>query len=199
MLDLLNARNFEAKENTASFDQVRLKNKIVPLSNGVFRFLDHYEAGGELGFLPQARPYTKITVLRFLEVLIHSDRLSEKEKAIVQNYISDLSRESNGFHIYKQGTQQGFAVVELGAETSIRPAAGHNATWSMCNLILPYLSDGLGDHLTFRASMGASIEILSPDLFYQSYTKDQKVQFPYQPEFEIRKGENNLKEIRFYI
>ena len=169
-----------SSETPVTFDQVKLKHKIVPLSNSVYRILDHYESSGELGFLPQARPYTKITVLKFLEALANSERLTQKEKATVNNYISDLTRESQGIQFYKQSTDVGFAVLGLGGKTSFQTAAGENATWATSNIFNPYLSGDLGEHLTFHASMGLAIERLAPDLFYQSYTKDGQVNFPYQ-------------------
>jgi len=170
----------DQKENSAVFDQVRLKNKIVPLSHPVYRILDYYEASGEINFLPQAKPYTKIDILKILNQLMAVDHLSEKEKTVINNHIIDMTRDSNGLQLYKQAGEHGFAVVGAGTEMTVRSGAGDNATWSTSNMIEPYLSGDLGDHLTFHASMGASIEKLTPDLFYQSYTKDKQVNFPYQ-------------------
>lgn len=163
-----------------AYESVKLKNKIIPLSNTVYQILDYYEASGLINFLPQAKPYSKIAVLEILDQLKNSSRLTEKEKIVINRYCADLSRESNGLQIYKQSTEKGFALVGFGAETSIRSGAGKNATWSTSNIAMPYLSGDVGDHLTFHASMGAAIEKLSPDLFYQSYTKDNQVNFPYQ-------------------
>ena len=168
------------EETQVSADQVKLKNKIIPLNNSVYRILDYYEASGEIKFLPQAKPYTKIVILKLLNQLMSGDQLSEKEKTIVNSHIRDLSRESNGIQIYKQATENGFAVVGLAGETTIRSGAGKDGTWTTSSKLLPYLSGDLGDHLSFHASMGPAIERLAPDLFYQSYTKDQKVIFPYQ-------------------
>jgi hypothetical protein len=159
---------------------VKLKHKIVPLNNPVYHILDFYEASGEIHFLPQARPYTKAIVLEFLEQLDRSNHLPESEKKVIKTHISDLIRESNGLQVYKQATDKGFAVVGFAAETSVRTGAGEDATWSTSNIALPYLSGDVGEHLTFHGSMGAAIEKLSPDIFYQSYTKDQKVHFPFQ-------------------
>lgn len=167
-------------ENAAVFDHVRLKNKIIPLSNTVYTILDFYEARGDIAFLPQAKPYTKINILKLLAELANSDQLSGKEKEIVNTSISDLSGDSNGLQIYKQATDVGFAVVGLGGEISMRSGAGNQSNWSTSNIALPYLSGDLGDHLTFHASTGVAIERLAPDLFYQSYTKDNQVNFPYQ-------------------
>ena len=168
------------KDNPAVFDQVKLKNKIVPLSHPVYQILDYYEASGEINFLPQAKPYTKIDILKILNQLMNVDRLSEKEKTVINNQIIDFSRESNGIQLYKQSSENGFVVVGMGTEMSVRSGAGDNSTWSTINMFEPYLSGDLGNHLTFHASMGPSIEKLAPDLFYQSYTKNKQVNFPYQ-------------------
>lgn len=177
----LKAQTLSTKVNPGTFEQVKLKHKIVPLSNSVYRILDHYESAGELGFLPQARPYTKITVLKFLGQLVHSEQLSQKEKATVNTYIADLTMESQGIPLASESTDVGFVLLGLGAKTSIRSGAGEDATWSTSNILNPYLSGDLGEHLSFHASMGMAIERLAPDLFYQSYTKNGEVNFPYQP------------------
>lgn len=178
----LNAQTSLTNENrvAANFDNVRLKNKIVPLDNPVYAILDYYEADGELSFLPQAKPYTKITILNFLDQLANSVQLSGKEKALVNTYMADLTRESNGVQFYKTGSTNAFALLGFGSESSFRSGAGNNSTWSMSNIGKPYFSGDLGDHLSFHASMGVAIERLSPDLFYQSYTKDNQVNFPFQ-------------------
>ena len=177
-----NAQTIESsqEEKQVQPEQVRLKNKIIPLNNSVYRILDYYEAAGNITFLPQAKPYTKSVILNFLNQLISSDQLSEKEKMVVNSHIDDLSEDSNGIKIYKQGTENGFAFVGLAGETAVRTGAGKNATWTTSSIALPYLSGDLGEHISFHASMGAVIERLTPDLFYQSYTKDQQVNFPYQ-------------------
>ena len=167
-------------ENQVQSKQVRLKNKIIPLSNSVYRILDYYEASGKISFLPQAKPYSKIVILNFLNELMSGDQLSEKEKQVVSSYIHDLSEDSNGIKIYKQGTENGFAFVGLGGDATVRTGAGKNATWTTSSIALPYLSGDLGEHISFHASMGPAIERLAPDLFYQSYTKDQQVNSPYQ-------------------
>ena len=91
----------DQKENSAVFE-VRLKNKIVPLSHPVYRILDYYEASGEINFLPQAKPYTKIDILKILNQLMAVDHLSEKEKTVINNHIIDMTRDSNGLQLYKQ-------------------------------------------------------------------------------------------------
>ncbi|HEY3370000.1 MAG TPA: hypothetical protein VGK10_04075 [Prolixibacteraceae bacterium] len=175
----LTSGNFEGEDQAIS-DPLRLKNKIIPLSNSVYKLLDYYEASGNIRFLPQAKPYTKVVILKLLDELLTGDQLSGKEKGIINQYIQDLTRASNGIQIYQQGTANGFALVGLGGETTVRAGAGKDATWTTSSKAIPYLSGDLGEHISFHASMGPAIERLAPDLFYQSYTKDQQVNFPYQ-------------------
>ena len=167
-------------DHQVPLEQVRLKNKIIPLDNSVYRILDYYEASGKIRFLPQAKPYSKIMILKLLYELLSGDQLSEKEKTVVNSYIHDLSEDSNGIKIYKQATENGFAFVGLAGQATARTGVGNNATWTTSSIGLPYLSGDLGEHISFHAAMGAAIERLTPDLFYQSYTKDLQVNFPYQ-------------------
>ena len=167
-------------DHQVPLEQVRLKNKIIPLDNSVYRILDYYEASGKIRFLPQAKPYSKIMILKLLNELLSGDQLSEKEKTVVNSYIHDLSEDSNGIKIYKQATENGFAFVGLAGQATARTGVGNNATWTTSSIGLPYLSGDLGEHISFHAAMGAAIERLTPDLFYQSYTKDLQVNFPYQ-------------------
>ena len=181
----LNAQTLQVDStvHTATFEDIHLKNKIIPLNNPVYKILEHYEASGKLDFLPQAKPYTKIFVLKMLDLLTNNsnNRLTEKEKKVINNHIDDLSRESNGFQIYKQTTKKNtFAIVGFETESSVGTGVGTNATLALSMVAKPYFSGDLGNHLTFHASMGAAIEKLAPDLFYQSYTKDGKVNFPFQ-------------------
>ena len=177
-----NAQTIEniQEENQVQSEQVRLKNKIIPLNNSVYRILDYYEASGKINFLPQAKPYTKSVILNLLNQLKSGNQLTEKEMVVLNSHIDDLSEDSNGIQFYKQGTENGFAFVGLAGKTTVGTGAGKNATWTTSSIALPYLSGDLGEHISFHASMGAVIERLAPDLFYQSYTKDQQVNFPYQ-------------------
>jgi hypothetical protein len=159
---------------------VRLKHKIVPLSNPVYRFLDYCEALDYVSFLPQARPYSKLVILNFLQELSLNDQLQGSDREMLKSYIKDLCRESNGFQIYKQEVKDGFAVVGFGAETSARAGVGKDGTYTTSLIAEPYLSGDLGEHLSFHALIGPAIERLAPDLFYESYTKDGKVNFPHQ-------------------
>jgi len=160
--------------------EVNLKHKIVPLNNPVYQFLDHCEATGKIDFLPQARPYTKVEILKMILGIANKYWLTGYEKAIVDNLISDFSRESNGLQIHKQDSENSFALLGVGAETSVRMGAGNDGAYSTSSILLPFISGDVGDNLTFHGSFGASIERLAPDIFYQSYTKDGTVNFPYQ-------------------
>jgi len=161
-------------------DLVRLKHKIVPLTNPVYRFLDYCEAAGYITFLPQVRPYSKLIIMNCLQELKHNDQLQGSDREVLNNFMTDFYRESNGFQIYKQEVEDGFAVVGFGAETSGRVGAGKDGTYSASLIAEPYLSGDLGDHLTFHAAIGPAIERLAPDMFYESYTKDGQVNFPHQ-------------------
>lgn len=166
--------------NRVNLETVRLANKIIPLDHPVYHLLDQYEASGEIEFLPQAKPYTKGVILKMLIALQSQPGLSDKEKAVIERTISDLANASNGINVYSQSGEIGFAQVGLAGEISGRKSFGDNASWSTSSPLLPYLSGDLGNHFSFHAAMGPAIERLSPDLFYQSYTKDQRVNFPYQ-------------------
>ena len=148
---------------------VRLKNKIIPLTNQVYRLLDHYEAAGFVPFLPQARPYSKVFILNLLNDLKSNSRISGKEKEEIERYFRDFSRESNGVQFAKTTVRNCTALVGFGAETYARQGVGENGATSYSLTALPHLSGDLTDHLTFSATMGPAIEQLTPDLFYRSY------------------------------
>ena len=161
---------------------LRLKNKIIPLSNPVYQVIEYFEAKGDLGFIPQAKPYTKGYIADLLVKLSEREDLSGREKTIVGKYLSDIIQDTNGLPVYKQASKNMFALAGFSAETSVRTGIGNDGTWSASFVGEPYLSGDLGEHLTFTAGMGLAVERLSPDLFYQSYTKDHQVVFPYQSE-----------------
>ena len=159
---------------------MKLKNKIVPLTNSVYQLLDYFETGGKLGFLPQAKPYTRIFIAELLAGLINSKELSEKERKLVATHLADVTVDTNGLTIYKQGSKNTFALAGFSAETSVRSGMGDNGTWETSLVGEPYLSGDLGEHWSFNAGFGLGIERLRPDMFYQSYTRDQQVNFPYE-------------------
>lgn len=159
---------------------IRIKNKIIPISNPVYKVLDFYEAKGDLGFLPQAKPYTKIYIAGLLSQLLGNQNISEKEKAVLTRYYQDITAETNGLVAAKYSGEYSSALAGFSAETSVRAGAGDNGTWSTSLIGEPYLSGDLGKHLSFSAGMGLAVERLTPDIFYQSYTRDKKVNFPYE-------------------
>lgn len=167
-------------DNIFDMSSLRLKNKIIPLNNPVYQILDYFETKGELGFLPQAKPYTKSFIAELLIKLVANENLSKREKQTVQWQLADMMQDTNGLKIYKQASKSSYAVAGFSAETSVRNGFGKNGTWSTSLLGEPYLSGDLGGHLTFTAGLGLAIERLTPDIFYQSYTRDKQVVFPYE-------------------
>ena len=161
-------------------DNLRLKNKIIPLSNPVYQVIEHFEAKGELVFIPQAKPYTKVFIADLLAKLLEKESLNDREKKIIRGYLSDISQETNGLSVFREAGKNTFALAGFSAETSVRSGSGDNGTWSTSLIGEPYLSGDLGEHLTFSAGMGLAVERLAPDRFYQSYTRNQKVVFPYE-------------------
>jgi len=174
-----NAQSIQ-NEKFSDTTELRLKNKIVPLSNPVYQLLEYFEARGDLGFLPQAKPYTKVFIADLLTNLSSNDQLSEKDRKIVNRYLSDISEDTYGLTIYKKATKNTFALAGFSADVSVRSGMGDNGTWSTSLIGEPYISGDLGEHWTFTAGMGLAVERLTPDRFYQSYTKDKQVVFPYE-------------------
>lgn len=166
-------------ENTES-KNIRLKNKIIPLSNPVYKLLDFFEAKGDLTFLPQAKPYLKVYIADLLNKLLENGKLTSREKKIVQNYLSDITQDSNSLALYKQENKNAFTIAGFSAETSVRAGTGDQGTWSTSLIGEPFLSGDLGKNLTFTAGMGLAVERLTPDIFYQSYTRNKQVVFPYE-------------------
>ena len=178
-------KTLEGKQNVNEAESVsqdskvlRLKNKVIPLSNSVYQLIDYFEAKGELGFMPQAKPYTKVYIVNLLETLAAKEKLSAKDKKIVNRYLADFMEDTNGLTIYKTASKNTFALVGFSADASVRAGMGDNGTWSTSLIGEPYLSGDLGEDWTFTGGMGLAVERLTPDIFYQSYTRDQKVVFP---------------------
>lgn len=161
-------------------DLLRVRNKIIPLSNPVYQLLDYLETSGKIKFLPQAKPYTKAYIAEILLNLSSGEKLTAKEKQLVEKYLADVFADTNGLKIYSQATENASAIAGFSAETSVRSGFGDNGTWATGLVGEPYLSGDLGKHLSYTAAMGLAVERLTPDIFYQSYTKDQKVVFPYE-------------------
>lgn len=57
-------------------NNLRLKNKIISLSNPVYQIIEYFEAIGYLGFIPQAKPYTKRYIADLLVKLRERENLS---------------------------------------------------------------------------------------------------------------------------
>jgi len=159
---------------------MRLKNKIVPVTNPVYQLLDYFETKGDLGFLPQAKPYTKVAIAELLIKLSAKENLSDMEKRLVQQQLFDLMEDTNALKIYRQANENTYTVIGFSAETSVRSGFGDKGTWSTSLVGEPFLSGDLGKHLTYTAGMGLAVERLTPDIFYQSYTRDKKVAFSYE-------------------
>lgn len=161
-------------------DLLRVRNKIIPLSNPVYQLLDYLETSGKIKFLPQAKPYTKANIAEILLNLSSGEKLTAKEKQLVEKYLADVIADTNGLKIYSQVSENASAIAGFSAETSVRSGFGDNGTWATSLVGEPYLSGDLGKHLSYMAGMGLAVERLTSDIFYQSYTKDQKVVFPYE-------------------
>ena len=170
------------KNDSASFnpDKINLKNKIIPLTDPVYKILDYFETGGALRFLPAAKPYRKIFIFELLQQAYTQSNTTEKEKRLIAKYLQDIINDSNSFEIYKQSTENNFVLAGVGAKTSFRTGVGENASGSTTNLIYPFFSGDLGEHITFSAGIAGGAEQLSPDLFYESYTTNGIVNFPYE-------------------
>lgn len=164
---------------TGDFDDVHLKNKIVPISNSVYKLLEYHEAAGNTLILPLAKPYSKIFILKTLKTIADSDNVSEREKDIINQYISNFSRESNGIHLASGSTKSTYGLLGIGTSAEVRTGVGENSAQTIVMSAEPYISGDIGKNLTFHASLGPSIEKLAPDLFYGSYTKDKQVNFPH--------------------
>ena len=176
------SENIQKVDESKSVSQdpkvLQLKNKIIPLSNPVYQLIEYFEAKGELGFLPQAKPFTKVYIANLLTSLAAKENLSERDKKIVNRYLTDITEDTNGLTIYKLASKNTFALAGFSADASARSGMGDNGTWSTSLIGEPYISGDLGEHWTFTGGMGLAVERLTPDMFYQSYTRDKKVIFP---------------------
>jgi hypothetical protein len=173
-------QNNTSQSENAEAKNFRLKHKIVPLLNPVYKLLDYLETKGILAFLPQAKPYTRTYIAGLLNQLLKNEKLTDRDKKKIQQYLTDLSNDSNGLSLYKQENKNTFTMAGFSAETSVRAGTGDNGTWSTSLTGEPFLSGDLGNHLTYTAGVGLAVERLTPDIFYQSYTRDKQVNFPYQ-------------------
>ena len=151
--------------NISDLSTLQLKNKIIPLNNPVYQLLNYFETKGDLGFLPQAKPYTKVFIAQLLVKLAGNEKLSNREKRLVQRQLADILQDTNGLKIYEQTSKNSSAIIGFSAETSVRNGFGDKGTWSTSLLGEPYLAGDLGQHLTFTAGIGLAVERLTPDIF----------------------------------
>ncbi len=116
----------------------------------------------------------------YLQQLLVNGNLSETEKENIQNYLNDFYRPVNGLIFKQQEGKQTYTVVGTGAKIDARIGAGDKATWSTSNIVEPFIAGDLGKHISWFGGMGAAIDRLAPDIFYQSYVKNEAVHFPYE-------------------
>ncbi len=163
-----------------NLDDIRLRNKVVPLSNSVYKLLEYHEVSGNTDILPLAKPYTRIEVLKLLEKIVNSPDVTTQERELAEKYLTYFLRESNGIHLATGSAKNTYGLIGIGTSAEVRSGIGKNSSQTIVMSAEPYLSGDIGNNLTFHASLGPSIEKLSPDLFYGSYTKDKQVHFPHQ-------------------
>lgn len=173
-------RNDRSKNRHYNLENLRLRHKIIPLTNPVYKLIDYFEVKGETGFMPMAKPYTKEYIASLLLRLNASENLSGWEKERIDEYLADIFEDTPGLPVLKGETQNTFALVGFSADASARSGFGDNGTWSTSLIGEPYFSGDLGAHFTFTGAIGLAVERLTPDIFYQSYTKDGQVHFPYE-------------------
>lgn len=165
------------KSQETDFSSIRLKHQIIPLSNSVYKLLEYHEALGNIDFLPQAKPYSRIYILKALQNLLSKERITPTQSKIIKRYIMDLSRSSTGLRIYSDSTQNGFGVLGFAADVEARGGVGDNGAVSVSLAAMPYIGGDIGQNITLFASTGPVLENLAPDMFYESYTKGGKVNF----------------------
>lgn len=161
-----------------SATSLRLARKTVPLGHPVYRLLDLHEAAGELSFLPQVKPYNKGEIIALLQELISNPLIGERPKEVIGAFLRDFLAETTGVRIYSQSGPHSYALAGFGATVGIAAGVGENASSSLSLNPRPYLSGDLGEHISFHASMGPSLEKLAPDLFTGSTTHHGQVHFP---------------------
>ncbi|MBT3383506.1 MAG: hypothetical protein HN778_18915 [Prolixibacteraceae bacterium] len=166
-------------QNVVEKLSINLPNKLVPLDNNVYRLLDYYEAGGVLKFLPLARPYSKIFVLKKLNFILNATTLIEKQKKVVLSFIDDLSQPVNGLVIKEEERDNIYGIFGAGANLSGKVSKGDNSSWSFSSMAEPFIAGDFGKKLSFFAGLGIAAERFSPDIFFNSYVKDGKINLPY--------------------
>jgi hypothetical protein len=169
--------------NTAYPDNIPdipLLNKTVPLDNSVYDLLDYYEARGTISYLPLARPYSKGIIVKYLATISNSENISARELKTINNYLGDFTRPVNAFMIKQHQSENMYTVFGAAAKVGGRLGIGDNGTYSTSSIVEPFISGDLGKHISYFAGMGASVDRLAPDLFFDSYVKNGAVHFPHQ-------------------
>ncbi|MDA3815788.1 MAG: hypothetical protein PF486_00295 [Prolixibacteraceae bacterium] len=167
-------------EHKNTFSNIPLLNKTIPLNNSVYSLLDFYETKGNIGYLPVARPYSKGMIIDYLTRISATDDISIRERKIINNYLSDFTRPVNAFMIKQHQSENMYTVFGASANVGGRIGTGDNGTYSTSSIVEPFISGDLGKHISYFAGMGASIDRLAPDLFFDSYVKNREVHFPHQ-------------------
>jgi hypothetical protein len=160
--------------------QTVISHKTVDIRNSVYNLLDHYEAKGVLPFLPTERPYTKGMIVYYLTQISESGKLSAKEQVVIDNYQLDFSRPVNGFMFKQHHSDKMYTVLGTAASVGGQLASGDNGTYASTSIFEPYVAGDLGQHISYFAALGLSVERLAPDIFYESYVKNGDVHFPHQ-------------------
>lgn len=207
------AKNETSNENMNEIyyrDTLKMAHKSIDLNNSVYNLLDFYESTGILGFLPTEKPYSRSMIVGYLSFLNKSDKISKREKKVINRYLSYISRPTNGFVIHRSDRNKTtdnspkktntlntndspntinsgnsdkphiFTVMGSAATLQIRAATGDNGTFHTTNIIEPFFGGDLGKNITFFGSIGLSVDKLTPDMFYNSYVKGGKVNFPHE-------------------
>lgn len=184
---ILHAFSVNGQEHISAFSTgkdlqavIRLKHKIIPLSNPVYQLLDYLETNGSITFLPMAKPYTKGYIAKALLDVMKGGTLSDREEKTVQAYLSDVLLDVPGLQLRKSDLEESCLVAGFSASTIGRTGTGDHGTWGTNLIAEPFFAGDLGSHISFTAGMGLGFERLSPDLFFQSSTKDGRVHFPHQ-------------------
>ncbi|HKK81536.1 MAG TPA: hypothetical protein VJ909_04765, partial [Prolixibacteraceae bacterium] len=174
------SQNTERTTNTGNISNIPLSNKTIPINNSVYNLLEFYETMGTIGYLPSARPYSKRMIIEYLTLISNSNNLSAREQETINHYLSDFERPVNGFMIKQHQSENTYTVFGAAANVGGRTGIGNHGTYSTSSIVEPFISGDLGAHISYFAGMGASVDRLAPDLFFDSYVKNGNVHFPHQ-------------------
>lgn len=170
-------------QNTAlnqTRNTTRLQNRTISVDNSVYNLLEQYELLGLTGFLPIARPYNKSFIITTLQNILETGKLSQKETETIERYLNDFTRPVNGFMIKQHHSDQMYTVVGFGSQVEAGVGFGNNGTYITSLIAEPFFAGDIGNNLSYVAGIGASVDRLAPDIFYESYVKDGSVKFPHK-------------------